>query len=63
MNIQKLIEYLQNVAEKHPDAEVRLETYDQDINRGSIVNRAAVVCVKLDSKKVTIVGDGIRQKY
>ena len=63
MNIQKLIEYLQNVAEKYPDAEVRLETYDQDINRGSIVNRAAVVCVKPDGNKVTIVGDGIRQKY
>ena len=64
MTIKELYEKLKVYAGKFPDAEVRMEVFNaNDRNSASKLNSPCSFSMNEQKKQLTIVGDGILQKY
>lgn len=50
-------------AADYPEAEVRMEVYNSESGKASLLNKPVVLSMNCDNTKLTIVGDGVPQKY
>lgn len=63
MKVLELIEKLEEIAQRNPEAEVRIEAYDSNSKRASTLNGISRVIEHVTSEKITILGDGKIREY
>ena len=63
MKLSEFVTLLETLAADYPEAEVRMEVYDSESKRASLLNKPVVFSMNCDNTKLTIVGDGVPQRY
>ena len=63
MNVKELYDRLGRYVEKNPEANVRMEVFNASNDSPSILNSPFTLSLSNDGENLTIIGDGIPQKY